>query len=147
MVRAAIRKGNLRMVTKAQPRDRLPPAQRSAVTNGRKLFAQGGDMRSPWVRRFRDVQFLHLSDLGGPAAVSESENSLVRRVATLTVQLEALEAKFSADTDVDIATLDAYQRGTNTLRRLLETLGIKRRPRDVTPDLNSYLEANYEIEG
>jgi hypothetical protein len=134
------------MVTKAQPRNRLPAAQRSAVTNGRKLFASGGDMRSPWVRRFRDVQYLHLSDLGGSAAVSESENSLVRRVATLTVQLEALEAKFSGDTDVDIATLDAYQRGTNTLRRLLETLGVRRRPRDVTPDLNSYLAANYETQ-
>lgn len=71
----------------------------------------------------------------------------MRRVATLTVQLEALEARFSADTDVDIATLDAYQRGTNTLRRLLETLGIKRRARDVTPDFDSYLKANYEIEG
>jgi hypothetical protein len=133
------------MVTKAQPRGQLPAAQRSRVTNGSRLFAEGGDMRSPWVRRFRDVQYLHLSDLGGPAAVSEAESSLVRRVATLTVQLEALEARFSADTDVDIATLDAYQRGTNTLRRLLETLGIKRRARDVTPDLD--LKANYEIEG
>ena len=135
------------MVTKAQPRGQLPAAQRSRVTNGSRLFAEGGDMRSPWVRRFRDVQYLHLSDLGGSAAVSEAESNLVRRVATLTVQLEALEARFSADTDVDIATLDAYQRGTNTLRRLLETLGIKRRARDVTPDLDSYLKANYEIEG
>jgi hypothetical protein len=135
------------MVTKAQPRGQLPAAQRSAVTNGRRLFAEGGNMRSPWVRRFRDVQHLHLSDLGGPAAVSEAENSLLRRVAVLTVELERLEAKFSATLDSDAADLDLYQRMTNTLRRLLETLGIKRRPRDVTPDLDSYLKANYEIEG
>jgi hypothetical protein len=100
-------------------------------------------MRSPWVRRFRDVQYLHLSDLGGPAAVSESENSLVRRAAVLTVQLEQIEAKFSANPDASAADLDLYQRMTNTLRRLLETLGIKRRPRDIN-ELPTYLAVEYE---
>jgi hypothetical protein len=86
-----------------------------------------------------------LSDLGGSAAVSESENSLVRRVAVLTIELEKLEARFSTDPDVDIAALDAYQRGVNSLRRLLETLaaGLSRRPRDVT-EHPTYMAIEYE---
>ena len=83
---------------------------------------------------------LHISDLGGPEAASEAERSIIRRAATLTIELERLEAKFSTlpngprDSD-----LDMYQRCSNSLRRLLETIGIKRVPRDVTPSLEGYL--------
>ena len=52
-------------------------------------------MRSPWVRRFRDIEFIHTADLGGPTAISEAEASLIRRAAMLTVELERKEAKFS----------------------------------------------------
>jgi hypothetical protein len=137
------------MVTKAKPRDAMPPAQRSRVTNGRRLFAVGGDMRSPWVRRFRDIEFIHTADLGGPTAISGAEASLIRRAATLTVELEKLEAAFSADPNVDMASLDGYQRGVNTLRRLLETLsaGLSRRPRDVTPSIHDFLDAMPKHEG
>jgi hypothetical protein len=137
------------MVTKALPRDQLPDAQRSRVTNNSRLFAQGGNMRGAWVRRFRDVQYLHLSDLGGPAAVSESENSLIRRVAVITIELERLEAKFSAIDDPSPDSLDLYQRMTNSLRRLLETLsaGLNRRPRDVTPSIHDFLDAMPKHEG
>jgi hypothetical protein len=96
-------------------------------------------MRSPWVRRFRDVVHIHTYDLGGSAAISGAEGSLIRRVGVITIELERLEAKFSATNDPTPDQLDLYQRMTNTLRRLLETLGIQRRPRDVTPDLASYL--------
>ena len=63
----------------------------------------------------------HLSDLGGYASASEAEHSLVKRVATFTVELERLEGKFSATDDPSSDSLDLYQRMTNTLRRLLET--------------------------
>ena len=66
-------------------------------------------------------------------------------MAVLTIELEKLEARFSADPDVDIASLDAYQRGVNSLRRLLETLaaGLSRRPRDVT-EHPTYMAIEYE---
>jgi hypothetical protein len=35
--------------------------------------------------------------------------------------------------------LDLYQRTAGGLRRLLEAIGIQRRPRDVTPTLDQYL--------
>ena len=112
---------------------------RSAVTNGHRLL-EGGDGRGPWARRMRDVIELHISDLGGLENASEAERSIIRRAATLTIELERLEAKFSTlpngprDSD-----LDMYQRCSNSLRRLLETIGIKRVPRDVTPTLQGFL--------
>src|SRR5215510_3692230 len=116
------------------------PDQRSAVTNGQRLFVAAGDGRGPWARRMRDVIELHISDLGGLENASEAERSIIRRAATLTIELERLEAKFSTlpngprDSD-----LDMYQRCSNSLRRLLESIGIQRRPRDVTPSLEDVL--------
>jgi len=113
---------------------------RSKVTNGRTLFADGGDMRTPWARRLRDILSLHLSDLGGDDAVSEAERSIARRAAVLTVELERLEAQFAVS-EATPESLDLYQRTANSLRRLLESLGLKRRARDVTLDLRTYLAA------
>jgi hypothetical protein len=114
-----------------------PPTLRSRATNGRTLFASGGDMRGPWARRLRDVFSLHVSDLGGAEMISTAEMSLARRAAVLTVQLEKLESKFSIGDDDD---LDLYQRTVGNLRRLLESLGLQRRPRDVNGSpLQDYL--------
>ena len=125
--------------------DERLPNQRSAVTNGQRLFIRGsqGDGTGAWARRMRDVIALHVSDLGGWDNVTEAEKSILRRVATLTCELERLEAKFSssdhAPRDGDLQT---YQRLTNTMRRALEAVGIHRRPRDVTPPtLDGYLES------
>jgi hypothetical protein len=117
-----------------------PPTQRSRVTNGKTLFADGGDMRSPWARRMRDVFEMHISDLGGVKASSAAELSIARRVATLTVELEKLEASFAV-ADATTEALMLYQTTANSLRRMLESLGLKRRPRDVTVDLRAYLAA------
>jgi hypothetical protein len=118
-----------------------PLTQRSRATNGKTLFADGGDMRTPWARRMRDVFGLHLSDLGGPDAVSEAERSIARRAAVLTVECERMEAVFALDAATPEA-LDLYQRTANSLRRMLESLGLKRRARDVTLDLRAYLAGN-----
>jgi hypothetical protein len=52
-------------------------------------------MRAPWARRLRDVLELHLTDIDGVDNASEAERSILRRAATLTVELERLEAKFA----------------------------------------------------
>jgi hypothetical protein len=112
---------------------------RSRITNGALLF---GDGRGPWQRRARDLWSAHLSDLGGPDAVSEAERSIARRAAVLTVECERMELAFAAD-DATPEALDLYQRTANSLRRMLESLGLQRRTRDVTPHLTSYLEGAY----
>jgi hypothetical protein len=113
------------------------PAARSRVSNGSTLLP-GVDGRSTWVRRLRDLMALHLSDLGGPDHVSEAERSIIRRAATLTVELERLELRFATADGASPFDLELYQRTANSLRRLLESIGIQRRPRDVTPPLSAY---------
>src|SRR5262249_61014250 len=72
------------------------PDQRSAVTNGQRLFVAAGDGRGPWARRMRDVIELPISHLGGHENASEAERSIIRRAGTLPIQPERLEAKVSS---------------------------------------------------
>jgi len=112
---------------------------RSAVTNGTSILP-GTDHRSKWMRRLRDISEMYVSDLGGIDNISTAEHSLIRRIATLTVELEKLEAKFAAaEDDCDPRDIDLYARATGHLRRCVETLGIKRRPKDVTLTLAEHI--------
>jgi hypothetical protein len=127
-----------------QPSVSRPKRLRSRVTNGTSLFAEG-DQQSPWARRLRDVIDLHVSDQGGPDNLSEARRSLIRRAATITTELERLEARFASDKALkdDFAT---YQAGANSLRRILEAIGLDRVSRDVTPSLGAYLASRQPIE-
>jgi hypothetical protein len=87
-----------------------------------------GDGNSRWARRYCDLISAHVSDLGGLAALSESEISLIKRASTIEVECEQVEGKLSMGQPVD---LDLYQRMLNSLRRALEALGLRRRPRDI----------------
>ncbi len=98
---------------------------RARVTNGSELFAKHVDGRSVWCRRFKDLIQLHLMDLGGPEGCSEAQVSLVRRVATLEIELEKFEYEFARpDRIAGNRALDRYSMLTNTLRRLHVTLGL-----------------------
>lgn len=101
----------------------------SRITNGSALLLNV-DGRTGWARRLRDLVALHLADLGGEGAVSEAEKSLIRRAATLTVELERMEVQFATDGAADPDALDLYSRTAGNLRRLLEATGLQRRPRD-----------------
>jgi hypothetical protein len=120
-------------------RDRIKLATvKSKVTNGNRVFAVGGDGRGAWSRRWKDLVELHVADSGGYDFMTEAQLSLCRRAATLEIQLEQLECHMSQGDDVDV---EMYGRIASHLRRILETLGVERRPRDVTPTLQSYLQA------
>src|SRR5665811_1175457 len=103
------------------------------------LMDRAVDGRSGWARRLRDLIGLHLSDLGGEDMASEAERSIIRRVATLTVELERMETSFALAGEAQPDQLELYQRVSNTLRRHLEAIGIKRVPRNVTPTLEQYM--------
>jgi hypothetical protein len=65
---------------------------------------------------------------------------LLRRASILDSELSRLEENFCASEGrIDPAELDLYSRTANTLRRLLEATGLKRRAKDVTPSLAEYL--------
>jgi hypothetical protein len=107
------------------------------VTSGKDLLPDY-DGRSLWARRMRDLIALMTSDAGGDDALTEAQRSLVRRAATLIVECERMELSFAQD-DASPALLNEYGRASNTLRRLLETIGIERKSRDITPSLESYI--------
>jgi hypothetical protein len=117
---------------RARARGKRP---RSAVTSGRKLFVEG-DPNSAWSRRYHDLVVGHVGDLGGRDMLSEAQLSLVKRASAIECELERLDAALSLGEAVD---LDSYGRATSHLRRLFETLGLKRQPRDVSPALHEQL--------
>jgi hypothetical protein len=125
------------VVTLRRKTRRDPKYSRSAISNGSTLLP-GVDGRSTWVRRCRDIIASHLSDMRGPDNTSAAERSLIRRAATLTVELERLEAKFATAGEANDSDLDLYQRGAGNLRRLLEAVGIQRRSKPVQ-SLRDYL--------
>ena len=111
--------------------------QRSALTSGRRLLT-GVDGRNAWVRRCKDIIRAHLADLGGKDNATVAEHSIIRRCAVLTTELERLEVRFALANEASAEELDLYQRTANSLRRLLEAVGLQRRPREITPDPLSY---------
>jgi hypothetical protein len=118
------------------PRRRLEPslaAARAAVSNGKGMIPDI-DNRSAWARRLRDLVNDSVSDLGGYEMVSNAELILIRRAAMLALQLELIESGWAQNGgEASPTQLDSYQRATGALRRLLESLGLQRRARDVTP--------------
>jgi hypothetical protein len=123
--------------TRPQPGDKQ--YGRSAVSNGSRLLP-GIDGRNTWVRRCRDVISEHVSDLGGIDNCSAPERSIIRRAATLTVELERMESVFAVAGEAQPEQLDLYQRTANSLRRLLESIGLERRAKTIVPTLSEYLE-------
>ena len=125
----------------------MPAVSRSRVTNLSSLFigAAGGrpiDGRTVQARRFRDVLEAILSDLGGRDGLSEGEIQLARRCAALSVQCEVFEAHLAAGHDFDH---EGFVTMVNALNRTLRSIGLRRRARDVTPDLRSYIAGKAEV--
>jgi hypothetical protein len=101
--------------------------QRSAVTNGRKVFVMGNGA-SPWARRWRDLIEAHIADMGGLANLSAAQHSLIQRASTIECELEQIEGRLSLGRAQDLAE---YATAASHLRRIFETLGITRKARDM----------------
>jgi hypothetical protein len=85
------------------------------------------------MRRLRDLLAAHEQDLGGRDLLSEGQRAIIQRASMLTIQCELLERKFAQnDGTASHLDLDIYQRLCNSLRRLVESLGLnqgrKQRP-------------------
>ena len=116
----------------AEDTPQLPPGK------VRLLTLEHLDGRTAAAKRARDVLAAVTSDLGGQDHLTEAERQIARRAAVLSVICESAEAHWLAGGEID---LSAHNGAANTLRRLFEAVGMKRRSRDVTPDLRDYIEA------
>src|SRR5262245_10514021 len=89
----------------------------------------------------KDIIALHLSDLGGMDNTSAAERSIIRRASVMTVELERMERAFALAGEASAEDLDIYARVAGNLRRLLESVGLQRRARDISPpSVAAYLE-------
>jgi hypothetical protein len=100
---------------------------------------------SSWNRTVRNVNQSMTEHLGGADFVSVPESLIIRRVAVFEAELILMEQRIAVDRhagkEPDEKYLDLYSRLANGQRRFLESVGMKRLPRDVTPSLSAYIEA------
>jgi hypothetical protein len=118
---------------------------KSRVTNGSKLFVAAiADGRSAWARRYRDLLSIHIADAGGEAVVSGAELAIIRRATRIEVEMEISDATATAKgTAASAEDLYLYFTGSNSMRRLFESVGLKRRPREVE-SLSQYLQRAHQ---
>jgi hypothetical protein len=93
------------------------------------------DRRTRPFKRYEAIRGAVLSDMGGADNTSEVERQLISKFATLALQLELLEAAAIEGNKIDV---DLFGRASGHLRRLAETLGLRRVPLQV-PTLAEHL--------
>ncbi|WP_200922198.1 hypothetical protein [Sphingomonas sp. Leaf23] len=93
----------------------------------------GVDGRSAVARRYREIVETLRADMGGDP--SEAQEQIARRAASLAIWCEQQDEGAANGKPIDVA---AYTTAANSLRRLLESLGLKRAMRNVTPSIAEY---------
>jgi hypothetical protein len=111
------------------------------TTKVKLLTLDNLDGRTAAARAARDLMADIESDLGGRDQLSTGELQLIQRACITGAILEDMETAWLAGGLIDVSSYVALG---NAQRRYLETVGLKRAPRDVTPTLKQYLDAKHE---
>jgi hypothetical protein len=106
----------------------------------RLLTLDALDARTAAAREARNLITTLSDDLGGAEQLSAGERQLVTRAAMTGAIVADFEARWVAGEPV---ALGDYLSAVNVQRRVLATLGLQRRQRDVTPTLADYLREKY----
>jgi hypothetical protein len=93
------------------------------------------DGRTIAARRARELVEAIEADLGGADRLSEGTKQLARRAAVLSVFIENSEASWLAGQEVQLGD---YLSAVNSQRRVLTTIGLERRQREI-PTLDEHL--------
>jgi len=127
-----------------------PPATRSRLTNGTTLLP-GIDGRSDEARHYKDTYRGMIGHLGGDDAVTLPQMLVARRIAAFETDLLHLEARHVAQrvegVEPSVSEIDLRSRLANTQRRLIESVGLERVARDVTPALHRLIDPRAEDVG
>ncbi len=112
----------------------------------RDFYGKLADGRTAVSKRFRELYNDFVSDLGGEGQLSQAQLQLIRRATMLSVMLEGQECTFAISQDMpDPRILEHYNTIAGGLKRILETLGIDRVARDITPSLEDYQDGVGEV--
>ena len=112
------------------------PFQGMASPKVRPLTVSHVDRRTRASKRARALIEGLAEDMGGMDALSVAERTLLERIALVVVLAESHESEWLQTGKVKV---ESYTALLNTLRRLLVTIGLRRRAKDVTPSLSQYL--------
>ena len=124
------------MPSETQPVPARRPADAPLKSAGKstgkaRLLTLGAlDGRTMAARRARELIEAIERDLGGADRLSEGARQLVQRAAVLGAFIESCETKWLGGEAVPLAD---YLAAINSQRRVLATIGLERRARDVTP--------------
>jgi len=145
---SGVRVVNMRGLTathlQAEPSLSRPKSRaRSAITNGSRLLDASIDGRSAPARRFRDLYFSFVAELGGEASLTEAERALCRQAAALTLRAEELQ---NAIVRGDAVEDEQAVRLANSAARALGQLRRRARPRPKGPTLLAEIAASLEAE-
>ena len=113
-------------------RDRKRDRERMRANKVRLKSLDHIDRRTMAAHRARQVVQRIETDLGGSEHLSESSKQLVQRAAILSAVIEAEESSWLGGGKVDYAR---YFTAVNIQRRVLATLGLERRARDVSESI------------
>jgi hypothetical protein len=115
------------------------PIASGADAGKAKLIALSDiDFRTIAGKRVRALIAEMENDLGGSDTLSAAQRSLIARAAASTALCEHMESLWLLGHGIDVPALTTL---TNSLTRLLSTLGIRRTAKDVTPSLSDYVAA------
>ena len=127
---------NARQMSNAK-RDGLPRGSLTRRGKPRLLSLSHLDQRTAAAGRARVLIDELENDLGGHDRLSAAERQLVQRAAVLGAVCADLEARWVSGQAIEFGEL---MMAANTQRRILATLGLERRARDVSPPpLREYL--------
>lgn len=98
------------------------------------------DLRTRAGKLFVNTRDAIIADLGGRDELSRAELELIDRAAGLATRLGAADAEMLQGEPPSLAASE-YATLANSLNRILSTLGLRRRPKDVTPSLSAYIAA------
>jgi hypothetical protein len=126
------------LMTSQVPDDTATVALEKPADGGKARLLTLGDLdgRTNSARQARALIAAIEDDLGGADRLSASERVLAARAGVATAMIEHLEAVWLSGRGLDVG---AYSTLLNSVTRTLRTLGLKRQPRDITPNLADYV--------
>lgn len=110
---------------------------RSTAEAAQLLTLADLDGRTQAARRAKALVETIETDLGGADRLTGAQRELVTRAAVLGALLQHNEAQLLAGRKVDLSD---HLAAVNAQRRVLATLGLDRKLRDVTPNLGDYVQ-------
>jgi len=129
-----------KQATRVADTTRLPRAQ-TRRGRARLITLDALDGRTAAAQNARALIASLTESMGGEAALSVGERELVTRAALLSAIVTDFETRWVAGESVPLVE---YLQTVNTMRRVLSTLGLRRRPRDVT--LADYMNRQVMVE-